>query len=365
MPKHIPVIAISGGPCAGKTTALSYLKQKLVDIGFVPIVVGEAATELILSGITPAELGRAQFQRELLQFTILKEDRFREAARHSHKDRVVIICDRGIPDSAAYMPPSDFELMLNEAHMSIVDIRDRRYDAVIFLRSVAVDAPEIYTQANNAARSESTEEAKAADERTLAAWTGHPHVHIIGNTGSMEQKSKDVFQKVCQILGIPAPLEIERKFLIRSCDYALLPRPLQEIHITQFYLQSADPGSEERVRLREQSGGQAFYHTVKSDIRPGVRNEIERQITREEYVEFLRRAHPQFGTIDKMRHCFVWKNQYFELDIFQKPQGLILLEIELAEEGKEIQLPDFLAPHAVDVTGEKKYSNKEIARSIA
>ncbi len=134
------------------------------------------------------------------------------------------------------------------------------------------------------------------------------------------------------------------------------------MHIVQYYLENSE--TEERIRLREQSGGYAYYHTIKSDVRPGVRTEIERQITREEYFSLLHRADPAFGKIDKTRYCFVWKNQYFELDLFQEPSGLVLLEIELAEEEEKIELPDFLLPHAIDVTGKKEYSNKEIARRI-
>ena len=48
---NITKIAITGGPCAGKTTGLSYLEQKLTQIGYKVVIINECATELILNGL--------------------------------------------------------------------------------------------------------------------------------------------------------------------------------------------------------------------------------------------------------------------------------------------------------------------------
>ncbi len=169
---------------------LSFLKQKLADIGFLPIIVSEAATELMLSGVSISQMGRDAFQRQLLKLVIAKEDLFRDAARLMNHGHIVIICDRGVADLKAYMSSQEFDLLLGELGFTIVDLRDRRYDAVIFLHSVAVDAPEIYTQANNAARYETVDEAKAANARTLAAWTGHPHLHIMATARAWKRSRR-------------------------------------------------------------------------------------------------------------------------------------------------------------------------------
>jgi CYTH domain-containing protein len=136
---------------------------------------------------------------------------------------------------------------------------------------------------------------------------------------------------------------------------------VQQVHIVQYYLKGKHPEDVERIRARGQSGGFTYYHTVKRDIRSGVRTEIERQITQAEYLTFLRRADPNFGKIDKTRYCFVWENQYFELDSFQDPAGLTLLEIELTDEHDSVSLPDFLKGHVTDVTDDARFGNREIA----
>jgi len=361
----VPIIVLTGGPCAGKTTAISHLQQKLFDLGYTVITVPEAATEFILSGLKPDTVGSSEFQRQLLEYIIERENRWVRIAGRIKSDKKVIICDRGVMDASAYITEHEFDLMLGELGYSVVQLRDMRYTGgVIFLQSVAVDVPHIYTTLNNSARMESVDEAKALDARTLAAWTGHPHLRIVDNSTDLDGKVNKVLQHVCGILGIPVPLEIERKYLVSSFDISKLPRPVQQVQIVQYYLNS-EPGSIERIRSRGQNGGYVYYHTIKKHIRSGVRSEIESQITREEYYSLLRRADPEFARIEKTRFCFVWKNQYFELDLFQNPAGLTLLEIELTEENDRIDLPDFLQGKLLDVTDDPTMSNAEIARATA
>ena len=52
----IKVIAITGGPCAGKSTFLKMAIKLLEGFGFKVIVVPEVARELIASGIFPWDL---------------------------------------------------------------------------------------------------------------------------------------------------------------------------------------------------------------------------------------------------------------------------------------------------------------------
>ena len=50
---QIQKIVITGGPCAGKTTALSWIANDLPQKGYRVVFVPETATELIGGGITP------------------------------------------------------------------------------------------------------------------------------------------------------------------------------------------------------------------------------------------------------------------------------------------------------------------------
>ena len=364
MSSRIPRIALTGGPCAGKTTAMSKLRQKLEELGYTVIVVSEAATDLILAGIKPMLIGTRDFQAQIIRLTQEKERRMREAASLMPGDKKIILCDRGLADVLAYIPPHEVELLLGECGLSLVDLRDEPYDAVIHLRSLAFDKPELYSCESNAARSETVEQAARLDAQTLAAWTGHTHLRIIDNSGDgLEEKINKVFREVCSVLGIPVPVEIEKKYKITHLNISNIPSPHVWIGINQHYLTTNDPDTEERVRARSQDGGSIYFHTTKKKIGVGVRTEIERQVTHREYLALLSRADPNCRPIHKRRCCFPHNNQYFELDVFSQPSGLILLEVELTAIDQAVTLPPFLADYAIDVTGDPAYSNHTLANT--
>jgi CYTH domain-containing protein/predicted ATPase len=363
--KPIPVIAITGGPCAGKTTVMNFLRQKLQDLGFMVFVVPEAATEFIMAGAAPTVLGGEFFQEQLVQHIVEQEDRYKKMA--ARFDRPVILCDRGAMDGAAYVPKGQFDIILKHIGYDRVQLRDERYAGVIFLRSVAVGKPELYTLENNAARVEKTpEEAAALDERTLDVWMGSPHLRVIDNSTDLEGKIARTFEAVCRVLGIPEPVEIERKWVVKPFDLSRLPSHTASVEIVQDYLVSRRSDvHEERVRARGQNGSMIYYHTAKRDVAPGVRAEYERQITKGMYLQLLRRRDPLLKTIAKTRHCFVYENQYFELDELYNEKRFMLLELELSDMKDCVVLPPFLEAHALDVTGDKLYSNYSLARQLA
>jgi CYTH domain-containing protein/predicted ATPase len=370
--KTIRTIVFSGGPCGGKTSAVCYVQEKLSNLGYTVVVIGEGATEFILSGLTPENLGTFNFQYELLMHILEKENRMKDAAKLIKSDNIIILCDRGCMDLAAYTPHAQFEMMLESINYTVVDLRDRPYNAVLILRSVAVDKPEVYSCGNNPARKEDIETAKELDQRIIAAWTGHPYLRIFDNSTDLEGKLKRVFQEICRLLGILTPLEIERRYLLSQCDIAKIKKIIvkteyvhvEHVHIIQCYLHNNE-GKEERVRERMQRSGRTYYHTVKEFAGAGARIKNERQINQGEFIEYLHYADTTCGIIEKLRTCFVWKNQYFEVDFFSRPQGLILLEVELTEENTNVVLPHFIAPYAIEVTNDPDYSNYAIAKRIA
>ena len=60
--------------------------------------------------------------------------------------------------------------------------------------------------------------------------------------------------------------------------------------------------------------------------------------------------------------CFLWEQQYFELDLFRDPaEGLVLLEIELDDIDQPVSLPPFLEIDR-EVTDDPAFLNSELAR---
>jgi CYTH domain-containing protein/predicted ATPase len=355
------VIALTGGPCAGKTTILSFLRQKLEDLGYVVLVVPEAATELMQSGITPDRLGREEFNRRITNYILTKEEYYKDVARSLASDKpIIILCDRGALDVRPYTEGHEFDLIVNELGSNLVALRDERYDAAVFMHSVAHDKPEFYTCETNAQRSESVDEARVLDAATLDAWVGHPHLRVIDNSTDLNGKRLRVLQAICRVIGIPEPLEIERKFRLKHFDPTLLPAHAQAIRIEQYYLKGDYRLDEERIRRRGQGGGATFYYKVKRRISKGISSKVEHPISSREYDELLHRADPDLGKIEKTRYCFVYKGQYLELDVLDRPK-LVMLECELTDAADEVCLPPELEALAEDVTEDEHYSNYQIA----
>ncbi len=363
-------IVLTGGPCGGKTTGKNFLQEKLSNFGWNPIFVPEVATLIIGRGHNPAKMTPKQyfdFQRLVFRAQLIFEYRaLNRTTGIKTSEKPLIICDRGLMDGLAYMTPEMFEDVLAARKMTEVDARDRRYDGVFHLMTIANGKPELYSTANNPARMETAEEAVAVDLRTQNAWLGHPHLRVIDNSTLFEQKMHRLLNEVRRLLGDPVAIETERKFLVHGGVLLReIPVPFKKIQIEQVYLESKD-GVETRIRRRSQEDcGSVYYETHKTPTEsPASRIETENQISAQDYAYNLRLARADYDIIRKTRICFLWQNQYFELDIILEPTRLLgttLLEIELTEENDKVKIPDWLTK-VEEVTGNKIYSNRELAR---
>jgi CYTH domain-containing protein len=234
----------------------------------------------------------------------------------------------------------------------------------VHLVSVARDLPQLYTLENNDARQEtSIEDAIASDDRTLRAWLGHPRLRIVGNdVDDFRWKLRRILQAVLRGLGVPVPLAAEKKFLLASPPDLTHPAlaGARAIEIEQIYLLSADPDRELRVRRRTEAGSSTFYRTEKVIIPElEARQEREQRISSGDYERLLASRDPQLQSIVKTRYCFAWGSSYMELDVFDAPSGISLLEVE-ATEGGRLELPPFLDIDR-DVTGETGWMNHTLA----
>ena len=204
----VRAVVITGGPCAGKTSALGVLKERIENAGIPTFVVPEAATDLILRGTAPWTCtSMLAFQTQVIALQLQREAHAWELARataaNGHRAMApVVICDRGICDSHAYLNDEDYRRAL-EANALCDNRALSRYDAVFHLSSIAKDDLSAYTKANNEARFENADEAVAADDRVLSAWSAHPHRFLVGNEATFEQKADNLAATVLQFLGEP------------------------------------------------------------------------------------------------------------------------------------------------------------------
>ena len=161
-PARVHRIVITGGPCAGKTTAMSKLSLRLTNMGFDVFVVPELATLTITGGASPGSYSREEivgWETALLRAQMALEDCFEEIATKvslPQGSHAVLLCDRGTMDVLAYVGKDAFDEVLEENGWTIPQLRDQRYEAVVHLVTAAIGAEAFYTLENNKARMETT-----------------------------------------------------------------------------------------------------------------------------------------------------------------------------------------------------------------
>ncbi len=362
--QKIVKIVLTGGPCAGKTTAMSWIQSNFEKQGYKVMFIPETATELITGGLAPWDLSTSyDYQKLVFLNQIVKEDTFVESAKKMSNDKILIVCDRGLMDNKAYMNNEEYKRVLADYKLTKSKIMDR-YDAVFHLVTAAKGASEYYNL-DNEARTETVEEAAALDDKLINSWTGHPHLRIIDNSTDFEVKMRRLMKEISNVLGEPEPLEIERKYLIEKPDVEYLENldSCEKVNIVQTYLKSNNPQEEVRIRQRGINGSYTYSKTRKINVDGLKRIEIESRLTPEEYILELQNVDPTRKQIIKTRYCLSYNNQYFEIDIFPDMENEAIMEIELASEDDKVKIPEFIKV-IEEVTDKEEYKNSSLAKRL-
>jgi hypothetical protein len=206
-PPSIHRIVLTGGPCAGKSTALVHVTGRLAAAGLQVYRVPEASTLLLGGGAVVVGAAAEQlmtFQRSILRLTLAMEEAFLAIARGSGR-KCVLVCDRGAMDGSAYIPEDAWRKLLEEAHFTEPQLREHRYDAIIHLVTAAFGAEACYGAHTNIVRYETLEEARGVDERLRHAWRGHPNLRVIDNSTDFAGKLHRILCAVFEVVGLPEP----------------------------------------------------------------------------------------------------------------------------------------------------------------
>lgn len=358
----IKKIVITGGPCAGKSTAMSWVQNAFTQKGYTVLFVPETATELITGGVAPWTCGdNLSYQKCQMRLQLEKESVFLEAARSMNAEKILIVCDRGALDNKAYMNDEELDEVLRSVHTNRVELRDG-YDAVFHLVTAARGAAEFYTTDNNQARKESVEEAIAVDDRLIAAWTGHPRLRIIDNATGFEDKMKRLIAEISAFLGESGPVQIQRRFLIEYPDTVCLECApnCHRLDIIQTFLTAAE-GEERRVCQRGEAGNFMYYETIERPFSEQKRVEVERRLTQGEYLRLLMDADGARRPIRKTRYCLTEGGHCYEIDLFPFWDHQAILEIKLTSEEETVDIPERFRVLR-EVTGDNNYKNASLAK---
>jgi len=361
--KNIVKIVLTGGPCAGKTTALVKVIEYFSSLGYKVFTIPEVPTMFTQAGMDYLTQNRSFFyegEKATLEIQLALEDKFIRMAE-ACTEPCLIVCDRGTMDISAYMTPEMWADITRAVGTNTAELRER-YDAVLHLVSAADGAEQFYTTSNNASRNEPADEqglqiARLLDKKVIKAWTGHSHLRVINNHVDFDAKLNRVLKEISNVMGLPSPIIEERKYIVRLIGE--LPE-CTESQIVQTYL-VADPDSEVRLRKRIWNGKPVYLLNSKKKVSPGEQIETEQQINSNLYTTMLQQADPYRHPIEKTRRSFIWKGQYFELDSYEKPENLLILETKGVTKNEEVKFPPFLQV-VEEITGRKEYYNYNLAK---
>ena len=355
-------VVLTGGPCAGKSTGMVTLKERLEHNGFNVFCVPEAATILIQGGgdksfQSPVEDALFVFQLSLLETQLALEDAFYALAKSCGK-KAVLLCDRGSMDGRAFCNEDVWEKILATGDWSSSELRDQRYDLVLHLVTAANGAREYYGTDTNTARTETPEQATEQDNKLLSCWAGFHKLRIIDNSTSFKKKMERCLQPILELVGIQTGPGTHKR-------YKLLDPPTNEeiskhlafneststIHV----LRGSKAGNTIKIIHRE--GGKSNNYTYQCNRKQNEEVfKVERPLSQNVYQSLLGQVDPKVHVVRKNVVSFVFDHQYIELGYYQEPAalvGLATLDVQTTryinkEVDKLPNFPPFLAQRSLE-----------------
>lgn len=379
---QITVVAVTGGPCAGKTTLIEKVRNVAssmpnVQVFFAP----EAATILLKSGLNPKSCGDAEtFQRFVLEQQLkLEEHAYTAALKYAKQDdahKAIIVCDRGLMDGAAYFADfADFENLLAEYRMKTEDVY-KRYDKVVFLRSAAVGAPEFYTTMDGTPRSETIDEAIMRDKGVYDVWCNHHNFETVENSFKFYEKLDYAVMHIFGAAGISLPSKKFKRYIIDVPDlYDIVTARKASVSSQQFFFLKTDT-AEQVVFVKINRKGSEVRYSMEEIRQGNVKNqqtdtleytriyEQEWTITESEFMTYLERLDPMINHL--VRTIFYFNIDFSvrcELALYPYSKKYALLKVYMdTDSTEEEELVKSQFKILKDVTNDMSYSVVEIAK---
>ncbi len=380
-------LAVTGGPCAGKSIAVELLKEFFERRGYSVFLLREVATTLINAGyLVPASFDAFAFQTEIFSVQIALENTLFTRANDCASERLaamnaksvsdtkasaktLVLCDRGLADGKAYLSPADYGRLLQTNGLSSDDAFSR-YDGVLVLESAAVKALG-YTVENNPARMENEQQARALDARIKTAWEDHPHVSFVGASQSFEQKLLNTVRAACALLGEPEPTSLipRRRFLVKKPALSALLAKLGAVEDDEL-VTFLEPKHGQRLALisRTRNGRTRYAQApIRSDAPYTL--DLETPLAPDAYQALLSFSDPAYKPVERKSVRLLTDGRDISLHLYDCYPFVAVAEIDLplAEEqvdSDETYMPPYLQV-VREITDSDAFSLRSIARGLA
>ena len=274
----------------------------------------------------------------------------------------ILLIDRGVMDGQAYVNEDVWQAILDETGWSTIQLRDKRYEAVVHMMTAAEGAEEFYAIEKER---ESIEQARTIDKRLIEAWVGHPQFNIVKNTKKgFKTKIDYCLKRVLTFIGMPQPTNLTRKYLLAAnkpnieinvpCGVKKEHFQLEETFIT------TRVGQANILRKVGKNGAFTYSHEMRYEIK-GEKIQKKRQITAREYIEMIVSPDLTKQKMMKTRQCFIYERQYFIVETFLNIEHFpSILRVEMTNETKKLKLPPFLKVLR-EVTNDNAYETWSMA----
>eukprot|EP00924_Labyrinthula_sp_SR-Ha-C_P003093 snap_masked-scaffold_50-processed-gene-1.56-mRNA-1 protein AED:0.12 eAED:0.12 QI:0/-1/0/1/-1/1/1/0/308 len=207
-------VVLTGGPCAGKSSAICYFSNKLFELGYDVYEPPEIPTVLLNSGcvypgIEAPKKKLLNFETSLLELQLQMEQTFYNIASHcppffgesiSNKNFKggVILYDRGMLDVAAYLPRDLWSDVIEHSEFVREELENvhTKYDLVLHMETSAKGGRDVMNR-------ELGMDAKKAidlDEKILSCYQGHPNLVIVKNSQNFEEKLEVAWKHLLDML---------------------------------------------------------------------------------------------------------------------------------------------------------------------
>lgn len=352
-------IALTGGPCSGKTTSLKFLIDKFSS-EYKVYTVPECASMIFNSGVTiiPTnfnEDSHTVFTTGICRMQMDLERFFEQQAQYESKD-VIIITDRGVLDNFAFCSEQVKQRVYEEngwdENFTCID----RYDQVIHLVTAAQGAEKFYTLENNVARSETPELAMQVDRKLYEEWMIHPKFILIDNSENGFQRKLDRVINAVSALVNNKPVANKMVKMVINCkeDALTLPKEIKTYTFNEkvTYLKSEEKNRLYSIKKRKMPDSKlrSYFHTEKIlNLGESVYMEMTRPIDIKNYKGFSQVKDPERTEIERKVISFSMMKEKFvniynlEIYKFEDPAT----QIKIMNMKKELFGEDFVNDHSL------------------
>jgi len=344
----VPVLRVlfTGGPGAGKSSAMACLRERLSKQGYHVLFVPETATRLFSNcGFDPSWPGTkkwVEFHYISIRYQMEQEEAAMQMAR-LHGKPAVVLCDRGVLDGKLFCSDDQWSEILEGMKLT-EDQLFRRYDVVLHMTTCARGLQEHYGYgpgSSNPERFHNPEQAKDTDLLAEKIFENHPQVRTVLNFEEFDEKMDAITRYIVDALGIEGLTSMRGRERVPVASRISKTSPYHWVtpvsewplkpNIFKSKVTYLDAELAESVRSRVQVStegdkelGMPQYEYRKEGKTASGSSILSRRILTDEAYGWLIEAARKAGTeteVTKTAACFTFEHQYFEAVAYEVEHG--------------------------------------------